>query len=442
MTICDICGWANRAEALFCAHCGDPLEATPIDGPDEAPWSSLPDEAACAPGGQPDAADEASIISDGTPTTLLESSSTDDEPLVVGSLLQGRFQIVELVEERPEARLYRAVDLQRCGICGQTAAADAEGYCPACGGLRATPCFVRLTEQWRQAPPPHEEHLALPDRDYYISAEAPVRASVSDSGWGLLRIGARTDPGVQREVNEDAFDSRVYERTGQRRLALLAVADGLGGQARGEVASQLAIETLWQRLFDGFWSAALLGAEPTADPPTALQGAVLAADRAVAAARAEQGDDMSSTLVAALLVDDALWVANVGDSRAYLLDNAGLRRLTHDHSLVQRLVDAGKLEPEDVYTHPHRNVIFNSLGDAQPATVDLFDASLSPDARLLLCSDGLWEMVRDDGLEEVLLAEHDPQRACDLLVERANLAGGEDNITVIVAQLERPGADA
>jgi len=431
MIICETCNWANRAEALFCAHCGAELHAP-------QPAQAAPD--AQAP---PIPCEGALVAFDGAPTTpLSEPTCETDEPLTAGGLLQGRFQIVELLEEQPEARIYRAVDLQRCGICGQTGPADAEGYCPACGGLRATPCFVRITEQWRHAPPPHEEHLALPDRDYYISAESPSRASATNGGWPILRIGACTDPGSQREINEDALDSRVYERTGQRRLALLAVADGLGGQARGEEASQKTIEALWQSLFDAFWSAALLGAEPPADPPSALQDAVLAADRAVAAARAEQGDDMSSTLVAALLVDDALWVANVGDSRAYILDRAGLRRITRDHSLVQRLVDAGKLEPDGVYTHPHRNVIFNSLGDARPATVDLFDAALRPDARLLLCSDGLWEMVRDDGIEEVLLAEHDPQRACDLLVERANLAGGEDNITVIIAQLERPGADA
>jgi protein phosphatase len=141
---------------------------------------------------------------------------------------------------------------------------------------------------------------------------------------------------------------------------------------------------------------------------------------------------MSSTITAALIVEGTAYVANVGDSRTYLWSATGLRSLTKDHSLVQRLVDNGQIEPQAVYAHPQRNLIYQSMGDRPEVQPDTLRLALSADDRLILCSDGLWEMVRTEGLEEVLLAEPDPQRACDTLLHNANLAGGEDNISVII----------
>ena len=112
----------------------------------------------------------------------------------------------------------------------------------------------------------------------------------------------------------------------------------------------------------------------------------------------------------------------------------GCVSFTKDHSLVQRLVDEGQMTRAEVYTHPQRNVIYKSIGDRPDVQPDVFQRQLEPDDRLILCSDGLWEMVHDDGLEEVLLSEPDPQRACERLVANANLAGGDDNITVIIVQ--------
>lgn len=420
MTRCIACGWDNRAGALYCAHCGA-LFTRPADAPE--PLADAADATPTAP------------LPTGRPTGLLLAPEPEAAPLVVGAVFQGRFQIVEQLTDGPSAaRSYRAIDLERCAACGAVGAGQTDGYCAACGAARATPCFVRLIEQSSGEPPAHDEHLALADHDYYLCVErAPHAAPVASAT--VLRVGARTDPGAQRDKNEDSIDARVYERTGEHRLALLVVADGLGGQASGEVASQLAVQSLWQALYPALWAPTMMSAPPARPADELLREAALSADRAVAAARAEQGNDMSSTLVAALVVDGVIYIANVGDSRAYLLNPQGLRRLTHDHSLVQRLVDAGKITPEEVFTHPHRNVIYNSLGDADPADVDIVTAPLCPGDRLLLCSDGLWEMVRDEGIEEVLLSEPDPQRACDVLVDRANLAGGEDNISVIIAQL-------
>lgn len=413
MIICQDCGWSNRDNACFCARCGVALSTA----------ATSADEALPEPQGQP--------------TRPLELAFEEAiESLEPGSLLQQRFQIVQQIEEQPEARVYRAIDLDRCAACGAVGVSDDDGYCAQCGASLDAPCFVRIVELCHQEPPAHDEHLTLGDRDYYITIERPAGAPKARPDWAVLRVGMRTDVGAQREVNEDAIDSRIYERTGERRLGLFVVADGLGGQASGEVASMLAVQQLWHAVYADLWAPAMVGQPAERSPEDVLTAAALAADRAVAAARSERGNDMSSTLVAALVLDSAVHIVNVGDSRAYLFDQRGLRQLTHDHSLVQRLVDAGKLEPAGVFTHPHRNVIYNSLGDAEPAQVDLFHDTLTPATRLLLCSDGLWEMLRDEGIEEVLMAEPDPQRACDLLVDRANLAGGEDNISVIVAQLD------
>jgi protein phosphatase len=141
---------------------------------------------------------------------------------------------------------------------------------------------------------------------------------------------------------------------------------------------------------------------------------------------------MGTTLTAALIVDGRAVVANVGDSRTYLWRDEALEQITRDHSLVATLVAAGRLEPEAVYTHDQKGMIYRSVGEAADLRVDMFALSLRPGDRLVLCSDGLWEMVRDEGLAAALRAEADSQAACDRLVDEANRAGGEDNISVLV----------
>jgi protein phosphatase len=214
------------------------------------------------------------------------------------------------------------------------------------------------------------------------------------------------------------------------------VADGLGGQDSGEVASGMAIETVWEALRQGVWDRLLRGEALAADELEAqIVAAARGANGAVYQARTARGSEMSSTVTLALVVGAQAYVANVGDSRTYLWNAKGLRQVTRDHSLVQRLVEAGQLTAEEVYTHPQRNVIYQCIGDRPEVQVDAYRLTLQADDRLILCSDGLWEMVRTDGLEEVLLAEPDPQRAAERLVQNANLAGGEDNISVIIVQV-------
>jgi len=144
----------------------------------------------------------------------------------------------------------------------------------------------------------------------------------------------------------------------------------------------------------------------------------------------------SGTTVTLAFVQGSLaLIANVGDSRTYLLRDHMLRQVSVDHSLVAGLVASGQIKPEEIYTHPQRNVIFRSLGQKQRVQVDIFREILEPGDILLLCSDGFWEMVQDPKLIVRLIEKaKDPKQACQTLIDAANAAGGEDNISVVVAK--------
>jgi protein phosphatase len=148
------------------------------------------------------------------------------------------------------------------------------------------------------------------------------------------------------------------------------------------------------------------------------------------------GSDLGSTLTAALIAGETAFVANVGDSRAYLLRGGRLEQITRDHSVVARLAEVGIIRPEEIRTHPRRNEIYRSLGHQPQVEVDLFTRPLQKGDRLILCSDGLWEMVPDSEIRRIVEKARTPQQACDALVEAANRAGGEDNIAVIVVEME------
>jgi len=137
-----------------------------------------------------------------------------------------------------------------------------------------------------------------------------------------------------------------------------------------------------------------------------------------------------------VVIGDRAIVGNVGDSRTYLYRDGKLQRISKDHSLVQRLIDIGQLDPDDIYTHPQRNAILKSLGDSGDPGTDTFEVQLQPNDALFLCSDGMWEMVRDPKMA-ALFAEHaNPADLCDALIEAGNAGGGEDNISVVVVRFD------
>jgi protein phosphatase len=144
---------------------------------------------------------------------------------------------------------------------------------------------------------------------------------------------------------------------------------------------------------------------------------------------------LGATVTAALVVEGMAFIANVGDSRTYLLRQGKLERVTRDHSLVERLVEAGQIDRDDVYDHPSRNLIYRSLGAGHAEVdVDIFNVQLQPGDALLLCTDGLWEMVRDPQLATILNEDQDPTTVCATLIDKANENGGEDNITALLVR--------
>jgi protein phosphatase len=353
-------------------------------------------------------------------------------------VVAGRFEIVEALTTQIETRQYRARDLGACAACGYDDNEPGEEFCRACGALLAEPAFVTITENISLAPQHVDDHLTAHEHDFFVVREplqTPGPAAEPEQANLRLAWGCKSDTGIVRDHNEDALDVRLYVGADGSKLGLFVVADGLGGQDSGEVASQMAITAVWEALRERVWEPFLRGERPTPEEiEMSLSETVCLANAKVYAERTSRNSEMSSTLTLALVVGDAAYIANVGDSRTYAWGQEGLVPITRDHSLVQRLVETGQISAEEVYTHPRRNIVYQSIGDRPEVQPDVYRRELAADGCLILCSDGLWEMVRTEGLEEVLLAEPDPQRACERLVRDANLAGGEDNITVIIVK--------
>jgi len=234
-----------------------------------------------------------------------------------------------------------------------------------------------------------------------------------------LIIGLATDIGQVRNHNEDSVWCGAID--GSRTLCI--VADGMGGHAAGEVASQLAIATVRE----------VFSTPDVPDPCERLKRAIQAANHAIW----ERGNQvatqhgMGTTLTSALLSENRVILGHVGDSRAYLLRDSVLTQLTHDHSWVAEQVRAGLLTEEQARWHPYRNIITRALGSAPDVTVDMLTEPLLPGDTILLCSDGLSGQVTDEELRDVLLTCA-PQNAVERLIEMANANGGPDNITAVV----------
>ncbi len=253
-------------------------------------------------------------------------------------------------------------------------------------------------------------------------------------------IAARTDQGRVRKNNQDSiYTGSIKLRGSSARLCL--VADGMGGAKAGEHASRIAAEVTRAQIQHD-----LDGQSPPDDSAwqNLLRNAAKAANsRVYAESRADDDrQGMGTTLTIALIVGDRLHVASVGDSRAYLLnaggvtaDGATTAQLTSDHSLVARLVDIGQITAEQARTHPQRNLLYRSIGTDPSVEVDTLSEQLEPGDVVLLCSDGLFNHVRDEELAQIALEQADPDRACERLVALANERGGRDNISVVIVRV-------
>ena len=245
---------------------------------------------------------------------------------------------------------------------------------------------------------------------------ASYRSTERTRRRAIAKFGSRTDVGSVREQNEDSLIVRP---------PLFVVADGMGGHAAGEIASEIAVNTIGELA-------------PDHADAEALGRAVEEANRDIisAAASGKGREGMGTTVTAAILERNRLVIAQVGDSRAYLLHNGELAQLTRDHSLMANMIEAGQITPEEARYHPNRSVITRALGNDPDTVPDLYEINVEDGDRLLLCSDGLYSMLEDDEIAAVMRRVDDPQRCAATLVNGAIAAGGHDNITVIVADAE------
>jgi serine/threonine protein phosphatase PrpC len=378
------------------------------------------------------------------------------QPLSPGGRVAGRFEIVELLETTPEANLYLARDLGKCPSCGAVNNTPSEQFCAQCGVdlksvAAAATCQLREARSPDALGVPAEETLTDGDRVYFPAPDQPTAASEPATARPAARpdqaltVGHASHVGMVRELDEDSLCvftlTGVYESVNDPSLGLFMVADGIGGHDGGEVASKMTVQIVARELISRLLLPRFLdGSSAQGDAvPTLVSGAVADANKAVFEEARQRGNDMGCTLTLALVMDGTAHIANVGDSRTYIYRQGKLRQITTDHSLVASLVTAGALAPEEIFTHPDRSVIYRSVGANETVEVDTFEEPLAPGDILLLCCDGLWEMIRDEGIEDVLLAYLEPQAACTEMVRRANLAGGDDNISVIVVNVRKGG---
>ena len=278
-----------------------------------------------------------------------------------------------------------------------------------------------------------------------------------------LSVAGLTDVGRQRELNEDCFYYRVVQASDDGPLGLFVVADGMGGHLAGEVASQWAVGTLKRELAPLFRpqdpsvtrrldaeALAAVGSGVTVrleetDLARLLMHASERANQVLlgyARKHAQEAGGMGSTLTLAVVEGDRATVASVGDSRAYLWRDGQLRQLSEDHSVPGALLKQGRITAEEAHEHPHRHVLYRCLGLKPGIEIDLYPSLvLRPGDALLLCSDGLWDMVYPrERLAGFLASDVGPLTICRRLVDAANEAGGEDNITAVLVQVE--GRDA
>lgn len=251
-----------------------------------------------------------------------------------------------------------------------------------------------------------------------------------------LEIGWHTDAGCVRDSNEDSVLAVTAAQDGDGGMpsfVLLVLADGMGGHQSGEVASSVAARVAAHHITGQFYLPSLLDHARNAGQPALteiLTDAVQAANRAVS----EEAPGSGTTLTCALILGRQAYIAHVGDSRAYVMVSGELRQITHDHSVVDRLIEAGQLTPDEAALHPQKNVLYRAVGQSSAVEVDTHVRQVHPGDYLLLCSDGLWGLVSEAEIVEIVESVSSLQGACQDLVAAANEAGGRDNITVILWQ--------
>jgi serine/threonine protein phosphatase PrpC/uncharacterized Zn finger protein (UPF0148 family) len=432
---CPSCGAPVQARSRFCPACGrklpgQPPEATPAAEPDMAVEAALRSAKRITINDESlNLRDLINVVESGVrwwqdkltsadiTTRHRAAESIEELSRILHSLSQQLAQGRETVRITTRLPVLRSFEVG-CPVCGRGNRAGAK-YCLGCGAPLAG---------------------QLADESQAVTAMA-LR----------FQIGARTDQGRVRSNNQDSIYTGTIKlpgADGRRAGAIVArlalVADGMGGAKAGEQASRIAAEVTQAQLQHDVGGAS--PADDTAWQELLRKAAKTANTRVYEEARTDADrKGMGTTLTIALIVGDRLHVASVGDSRAYLLNAHGVTasgattaQLTSDHSLVARLVDIGQITAEQARTHPQRNLLYRSIGTDPSVEVDTLSEQLEPGDVVLLCSDGLFNHVRDEEIAQIALKQTNPDRACEQLVALANERGGRDNISVVIVRVEGP----
>lgn len=502
---CPACGNDNRLEAKFCRFCGITLPAIeqsglepqsidihsdativpkmPVQPANEDPYSTLIVDPAelfetlPTPGYQSVTSPEAlpaqpepistevppveaepgasaEIIIEESPAEAFVANTLEDTatatimiPLSVGTVLTDRYRITNLLVEETGALVYQAEDLRLCWSCGVEQSDPDPRFCEMCGMELTSHPVITL----RQTQLPLEGAGIFQIGDYTYQVESGVEGTPPAPPLQVAGFfaGYASDTGRQRDIDEDSVLALqlagLCNRCSAPALGFFAVADGIGGQDAGEVASRTAIHALAVNIMQQVFQPAIanhnvdwLGGGLADLLQERLVQAVSIANQTVIDLRLESltGSNMGCTLTAALLYDQICVVANVGDSRTYRMHGSQLTQITRDHSVVANMIEAGEITSAQALEHDRKGVIYRCLGDLPELEIDTFLLELEIGDRLLLCCDGLWEMVPEGLIEDILLQYTDPQSACQKLVSLANEAGGEDNISVIIINIQ------
>jgi len=241
-----------------------------------------------------------------------------------------------------------------------------------------------------------------------------------------LKYGFKTDRGLRRELNEDNCNVLVgYSGV----PVCFVIADGMGGHKSGEIASKKAVDSVCSRLLETNWEIE--------DISDLLKNIICSVNKELydfsLLNEATQG--MGTTLTVSVFKNGKLYIGHVGDSRVYLIRAKTIEKLTWDHSYIEELVKNGSITKDEAVNHPKKNVITRAVGYESALQVDTYEIDIKENDEVLLCTDGLTNMLSEDEILEILTKEKNPQTACDTLVENANNKGGEDNITVIIGRI-------
>lgn len=241
-----------------------------------------------------------------------------------------------------------------------------------------------------------------------------------------MEYGIRTDRGLKRKLNEDNCNVLVgYPGV----PACFVIADGMGGHKGGEIASKQAVDWVCERLLKADWE--------TEDVSGLLKTIISNVNNDLynfsLLDEATQG--MGTTLIITVLKDGRLYIGHVGDSRVYIIRDNLIQKITWDHSFIEELVKNGSITKDEAVNHPKRNLITRAVGYELDLLVDTYEIEIKENDVVLLCTDGLTNMLEEDEVLDIITKIHDPQLACDTLIQNANNKGGEDNITVIIGKL-------